>query len=310
MQTIPFLEYSLYEMFLMFCFWSFIGWCIEVVDMTLETGEYQNRGFLNMPICPIEGFGVLLVVVFTRSISDTFLPLLLICTIICTSFELFVGWALEKLFKARWWDYSHMKFNFKGYICLKNSILFGLGCVIVVRIVHPMVENAIDAIPVKVGLVIVGIMSVLILLDTVASVLAAIKLSNKIRRLDEISKLMLSVSVKTGMKLANGALIVKSNVDKIIDVKDNVVEKVQDAGAANIEKLRSEYERLITEKDAATERLLKAFPQMRSVKYSEGLRLIKDKLYNKLGKTEIICHEADTASEEKTEEREEAEMKV
>ena len=143
----------------------------------------------------------------------------------------------------------------------------------------------------------------LILLDTVASLMAVRKLQNKIKRLDELSKLMLSVSVKTGKKLASGTLKVKSNVDKIIDakdnvvekmtdvkdnvvekvadVKDNVVEKMQDMNEYNLEKLRSEYERLISEKDTATERLLRAFPKFHSHNYSESLQLLRDKMLYK-----------------------------
>ena len=99
MQVIPFAGLSLYQMFLMFCFWSFIGWCIEVIDMTYETGEYQNRGFLNMPICPIEGLGVVMVTVFFRPIANTIVPLFVASTILCTAFELFVGWGMEKLYR-------------------------------------------------------------------------------------------------------------------------------------------------------------------------------------------------------------------
>ncbi|MBQ7784101.1 MAG: hypothetical protein IJ368_09040 [Oscillospiraceae bacterium] len=300
MEVIPYVGYSLYEMFLMFCFWSFIGWCIEVVDMTIETGEYQNRGFLNMPICPIEGLGVIMVSVFFRPINHTIIPLFIACTVLCTAFELFVGWGMEKLFHARWWDYSHMKFNFKGYICLRNSLFFGGGCVIVLRFVQPLVEKAIDKIPLKVGITIVIIMAVLIAFDTVISLMAVKKLNEKIRRLDEISNLMLSVSVKTGKKLASGALIVKSNFDKIKDTAENAVEKVQDMNSANIEKLRSEYERLITERDAATERLVKAFPKMRSLKYSESLQLIKDKIHGKFSKPYFWNDDAEEEMPEQT----------
>jgi len=283
MHTIPYVGYSLYQLFLMFCFWSFIGWCIEVIDMTYETGEYQNRGFLNMPICPIEGLGVIMVTVLFKPISNTIVPLFFACTVLCTAFELFVGWGMEKLFHARWWDYSNMKFNYKGFICLRNSIFFGAGCVVVIRYIQPMVEKAINSIPLKAGITIVIVMSVLIAVDTAVSLMAVKKLNEKFRRIDEISKLMLSGSVKVGMKLASGTLKVKSNVDKIIDVKDNVVEKVQDMNAANMERLKSEYSRLIEEKDALTERLAKT---LITHKYSESLRAVKDKLKGKISADE------------------------
>ena len=67
--------------------------------MTLETGEYQNRGFLNMPICPIYGFGVLMVVIF-RPISHTIIPLFFTSGILCTVFELAVGLGMENCFTA------------------------------------------------------------------------------------------------------------------------------------------------------------------------------------------------------------------
>lgn len=290
MQTIPYVGYSLYQLFLMFCFWSFVGWCIEVIDMTYETGEYQNRGFLNMPICPIEGMGVIMVTVLFKPISNTIIPLFIACTVLCTAFELFIGWGMEKLFHARWWDYSHMKFNYKGYICLRNSLFFGGGCVIVIRCIQPMVIRAIDAIPIKVGMTIVIIMAVLIAVDTVVSLMAVKKLNERFRRIDEISHLMLSGSVKVGMKLASGTLKVKSNVDRIIDVKDNVVEKVQDMNSANMDRLRNEYSRLVEEKDAFTERLAKT---LISHKYSESLRAVKDKLKGRIAEIGVSDDDED-----------------
>ncbi|MCM1578191.1 MAG: hypothetical protein NC078_05255 [Ruminococcus sp.] len=307
MLPIPYVNYSLYELFLIFCFWSFIGWCVEVVDMTYETGEYQNRGFLNMPICPIEGLGMVMVILFFRGIKDTIIPLFLASTVLCTSFELAVGLGMEKLFHARWWDYSHMKFNYKGLICLRNSLFFGAGCVVCVRYVQPMLEKAIHSLPVKLGLGIVIIMAVLIAVDTVSSFAAAVHLSRRIKRLDEISGLLLAVSVKTGMKLASGTLKVKSNVEtvtekakdvketvteKMQDVKENVTEKVRDVketvtekvqdmnenNAARMERLQKEYDRLLNERSEEEERLLVAFPRLKADKYSESLNVLRNKI--------------------------------
>ena len=59
-----------------------------------------------------------------------------------------------------WWDYSREKFNYKGYICLKVTLLWGMGCLIVVKIVHPLVEKGVNLIPFKVGLAFIVVMSV------------------------------------------------------------------------------------------------------------------------------------------------------
>ena len=304
METIPFIGYSLYQMFHIFMFWAFIGWGIEVCWMTLETGEYQNRGFLNMPICPIYGFGVIMVVVFFRPLAHTFIPLFAVTSILCTTFELLVGLGMEKMFSARWWDYSHERFNYKGYICLRISILWGLGCVIVVRIVHPMVEKFIDFMPVKLGLGLIILWSILIVIDLISSICAVNKLNNRLKQLDEISKVMLLSAVKIGENLSSETLEIKEKYDKIVEATDNKTQewrekynryvsskegesrfaeirrtyaKIVDAADFRFSEWREKYDRLIGMRDASVERLIKAFPDLRSISYSESMEELKQK---------------------------------
>lgn len=251
MTIIPFIGYSLYQMALMFCFWAFIGWCIEVCYMTIETGEYQNRGFLSMPICPIYGFGVLMIAVFSRPIADKPLLLFVISLVLCTALELAVGLGMEKLFNTRWWDYSHEKFNYRGYICPKVSILWGLGCVLVIKVVQPLVETVVNHIPFNIGIIFICIMAVLIAIDLTASLCAVANLNKRLKQIDDISALMLKGSIKIGEKLAN-------ETNEILD----------------------KYEKLLAIRDRQTERFLRAFPNIRSVTHSESMEALKQKYYS------------------------------
>ena len=251
MTIIPFIGYSLYQMALMFCFWAFIGWCIEVCYMTIETGEYQNRGFLSMPICPIYGFGVLMIAVFSRPIADRPFLLFVISLVLCTALELAVGLGMEKLFNTRWWDYSHEKFNYRGYICPKVSILWGLGCVLVIKVVQPLVEMLVNHIPFKVGIIFICIMAVLIAIDLTASLCAVANLNKRLKQIDDLSALMLKGSIKIGEKLAN-------ETNEILD----------------------KYEKLLAIRDRQTERFLRAFPNIRSVTHSESMEALKQKYYS------------------------------
>ena len=251
MTIIPFIDYSLYQMALMFCFWAFVGWCIEVCYMTIETGEYQNRGFLSMPICPIYGFGVLMIAVFSRPIADKPLLLFVISLVLCTTLELVVGLGMEKLFNTRWWDYSHEKFNYRGYICPKVSILWGLGCVLVIKVVQPLVETVVNHIPFKAGIIFIAIMAVLIAIDLTASLCAVANLNKRLKQIDDISALMLKGSIKIGEKLAN-------ETNEILD----------------------KYEKLLAIRDRQTERFLRAFPNIRSVTHSESMEALKQKYYS------------------------------
>ncbi len=297
MTPIPFFGYGLYEMYLLFLFWSFIGWGIEVCYMTIETGEYQNRGFLNMPICPIYGLGVLLIAAVFRPVNHTFLPLFAGSALLCTAFELSVGLLMEKVFHGRWWDYSHEHFNFKGLICLKVSILWGLGCVLVIRIVHPIVEKIVMLMPIKVGAAVIIVSSVLIAIDLTATLISVNQLSLRLEQLENISEKMLAVSVTIGGVLADRTNDVVYGCGKVKEgcgkTREKLAEKINEGrealGEYN-EQLREEYSELkvkyeqLLESNPFTDRLVKAFPTMSSIRHSRAMNALKQRLNPKTEK--------------------------
>ena len=288
---------------------SFLGWCMEMAVCRIEAGRWVARGFLALPICPIYGFGVIIVTVLFRPISHTILPLFFATSLVCTAFELLVGLGMEKMFDTRWWDYSHEKFNYKGYICLKISILWGIGCVIVLRFVQPMVEVIVDKIPVKVGLVLIVIWSVLIVIDLISSICAVNKLNNRLKQIDEISAIMLISAQKLGGNLSQETLELKDKYDRLMaatDAKTQALkqkyEKVVDAADFKVSEWKEKYDKLMNSRDRSVERLLKAFPYIRSTSYSESMEALKRRLkviYNKSkinstfkeaeDTTEILC---------------------
>lgn len=152
------MEYGFYDLFLIFIFWGVAGWLVEVVDMRIEAGEFQNRGFLqHMPFCPMYGLGMAFASVFLNGVKDSYLILFAFGMIFCSILEYIVGGILEKMFHSKWWDYSHMRFNIKGRVCLRNAILFGFGAIIIFRFIEPMIERMISWIPLNVrGLIIVA----------------------------------------------------------------------------------------------------------------------------------------------------------
>ena len=162
-------EYGFYEVFLIFLFWGVAGWLIEVVDMRIEAGELQNRGFLHMPFCPIYGIGMAGAAACLGSVKNSCLALFAFGVIFCSVFEYVVGGILERLFHSKWWDYSHMRFNIKGRVCLRNAVLFGFGAIVVFRFVEPVVEMAIAEIPKKIGIFIVVMFGIAFAVDIIVS---------------------------------------------------------------------------------------------------------------------------------------------
>lgn len=133
--------------FLLFIIYSILGWCIEVVFCSLIDKKLTSRGFLIGPYCPIYGWASLIMIVsLTRYINDP-LVVFIMGALIASILEYITSFFMEKIFHARWWDYSTKSFNINGRICLKNSILFGLLCLILLYVVNPYVIKGIELIP-------------------------------------------------------------------------------------------------------------------------------------------------------------------
>lgn len=121
-----------FRYFILFLIYSFIGWLFEVFLTVIKEHKYINRGFLIGPIVPIWGTGAILITLILRE-KDGIFNLLVSSAFIGTFLEYIVNVLMEKIFKARWWDYSHLPFNINGRVWLGSSILFGIGgaCVII-----------------------------------------------------------------------------------------------------------------------------------------------------------------------------------
>ena len=292
-EKIDILGFSLYEMCLLFIVWSFIGWAIEVCAHALKMGEYSNRGFLSMPICPIYGFGVLIITILLHPFMDIPILMFICSSLICTAFELFVGVTMKMIFHNVWWDYSDEHFNFKGYICLKTSILWGMGCLIVEYCAEPQIEWLVDSIPTTAGTVFIGVMGVLIIIDCSNSVAAVYKLNLRLKEISEISEKMYNNSQKLGKAIADTALTAvdkgseaaaaiyakrMEGEEKAAELRNDIKENITDMKDETVEKLRARYDALVAFSDKNVERMIKAFPSMHSVKYRKEFENIRAKL--------------------------------
>lgn len=131
--------------FVWFVLFSFMGWIYESIYCTLKKHHWENRGFLFGPICPIYGVGA---VAATIVCSGAALPemsdvkIFFVCFFGSIVLEYTTSWVLEKLFHAVWWDYSNVKFNIHGRVCLPASIGFGAAGLLVVHIILPFTQKA------------------------------------------------------------------------------------------------------------------------------------------------------------------------
>ena len=206
--------FSLYQVFAYFLIYSCLGWCLEVIYAAVTTGNLINRGFLNGPVCPIYGFGMVIVLFALTPLSHSLLLLYLGGVLLPSALELVGGWALYKLYHTRWWDYSDYPFNIGGYICLEFSLLWGVGTLIVMKLVHPIIANAVALIPPLVGLILMFLLYAIYAADTIATAFAASDLARDLDALEKVADSMHAVSDAMTELLGTNAMAMDQKMDE------------------------------------------------------------------------------------------------
>lgn len=155
--------------FLYFLWYSFLGWVMETCYCSLAQRRFVVRGFLKGPICPIYGFGVMIMVLFFSRLTDHLLLFYVIATITMSAWEYFVSWLLEVTTHMRYWDYSHVKFNLNGRIRLDYCLFWGIGAYLAVFIIHPATTELFSHMEDLVRQIIAVVLAVILLADTVVT---------------------------------------------------------------------------------------------------------------------------------------------
>ena len=270
---------TVYWFFLYGC----IGWCVEVVYAAVKEHKLVNRGFLCGPICPIYGFGMVGLVYSVQLIplpdsgSMSAVSIFFIGMVLTTAIELVGGWVLYKLYHIRWWDYSKMKYNLGGYICPQFSLLWGLGSVLMIKVVHPLLARGSNPMPFRVMLILDIVLLIIFVVDVIVSTAAAIGLNKYLSEIDELRARLRVTSDKLTTVLGTGAM----TADTVLDEQKLQLALAKLEGRENTAELRAEATARVAElreKLAAvdrhplsTRRLLRAFPNMKSLNYAETL---------------------------------------
>ncbi len=284
----------LYNICYYFYIYALVGWIWETCLCSVRERKFINRGFLNGPLCPIYGFGMISLIVFLYPITSrlvdnglhSFFLLFVGGGILCSVLEYFTSWLLEILFDASWWDYSKEKFNIKGRICLKASLFWGVMSALIIMFIQPIVKGWIDSLPQPQGTYILWLLISITSIDFIVTVAHLISLRTKIQGIrTSIKQLREDVIIpKLYEDVEERLYLFDKRVDEIIYDIQTRIEKFdfkEDIGAkdkisARIEELRSKYKDFKLP-NLQERRILKAFPKMKLRDFDEVLKEIKEK---------------------------------
>lgn len=206
---------SFSDMLLYFLLYAVVGYMLEVIFATLVLGKFVNRGFLNGPWCPIYGFGVLVVALTLKPISNDLLLLFIGSVFVTSAIEFVTGFVLEKVFNQKWWDYSDAPFNIGGYICLKFSLLWGAASVFVVKLIFPFTDLIASLLRNKFGICLLFSLLFLMLTDLAATVVSIAGIKKKLRLMDSIASKLKENSNNVGGFLSEETLELKKKFDSV-----------------------------------------------------------------------------------------------
>lgn len=205
-----------------FFFYSALGWLVESIYCSIAAGKIINRGFLTGPICPIYGTGAVVMTLVLTPLKEYPILVFIVGLVVCDIVEFATSYIMEKLFHARWWDYSNKWLNIQGRICFRHSMYWGIASVLFIYFVHPNIGEKIFAdMPAKYIYIILAVILVIFAFD----------LANAVHK----------------------AMDIKAMMDKLKKLKDTITAKYEESSEnaakrrERLKQLTSEYNDQITE---------------------------------------------------------------
>ena len=255
----------------MFFIYSFVGWVIEVIYYGLTEGKFIIRGFLAGPLCPVYGLGFYAAIWIFEPLNESFFIIFFGMATACTIVELIAGVILYHTFHMRWWDYSDYKFNFRGYICLRFYVYWGIAASLGIYVLHPAVKWLIAHItyPVRIGILI--FFTVILIADLVTTIITIVGFKKKFEAMEKVVTGTKAVSDKIGSGIYGA-------VDTLVTVSEptrNHYEQYRKLLADN-----RQQERELAAQHRAEE---KAFANQFTEAEKESIRLAKESASNAVG---------------------------
>lgn len=189
-----------YSYCILFFIYSFLGWIMEVTLTLITDKKFVNRGFLLGPCCPIYGCGCILLNLLLHNYTNNILVLFILTMFTCSLLEYITSFLMEKIFKLRWLDYSQMKFNINGRICLETMTPFSILGVLAIKFATPFFITNINKLSEKTILIISIILITLFIIDVIISLTIVFKLKFVSKNIKKDSTLDIKNAIKKFIK--------------------------------------------------------------------------------------------------------------
>lgn len=222
----------------LFFIYSIAGWIMESVSISIRNKKVTNRGFLIGPYCPIYGCGVVLITILLQKYHDDIPATFFLSILICGTLEYATSYFMEKIFKARWWDYSTRKFNINGRICLETLVPFGIAGTVITIWINPFLLKYINMVPTLAMHIILGIISILFIADSIVSFKIILNLKEMSKEFKDNTD---EISNKVKRIIRKKMVLYRRLVRAFPRIKENVFYSKWDEMKKRIEESKEEF---------------------------------------------------------------------
>lgn len=271
-----------FYVFYFFFITAFIGWIYESCFVSVKEHKLTNRGFLNGPVIPIYGGAGTAIMLATNPFKENYFLVFLSGMIVASLFEFITSWVMEKLFHAKWWDYSNWKPNIQGRVCLWASLFWGFLSVTMQMFIKPALDKIIYKIPMQGGKIAAYFIFMIFMSDTVYTVICTIQFDKKIAELrkirDEFTEYIQHTHVYEELSEAKERIKTSELIKSITERTEELLPNLPNINE-KLDAFKKSYIENANKFNYVQKRLINAFPD---IKFTELDDELKDWLNTKI----------------------------
>ena len=125
--------------FFVFLIGSISGYIYEFLFYLLVDHKLVNSGFLYGPYIPVYGTGAVLMLLLLKRFKKYPVVVFLLAMLVTGILEYITVAFMFQLYHRRWWDYTGLFLNIDGYVCLRSVFTFGIGGLLLIYIIDPLI---------------------------------------------------------------------------------------------------------------------------------------------------------------------------
>ena len=283
-------QYTIVQWLFFFYFYCFCGWCFESAYVSIKEKHFVNRGFMKGPFLPLYGSGAIMMLVVSKPFETNLVLVYLAGCVGATILEYVTGVVMEAIFRVRYWDYSNQKFQFQGHICLSSSLTWGALTILMTRLIHPVVEAGVLAIPSMILSIVTYLLTAVLFADFAISFKEALDMRDVLVKLEKAKEEIVRLQKRLDVVIALTNEELSGRMDEFVEKTGGLAGTVEEAKAQLLAQMKEHMTTWEAKKTLLAEHiekrmglLFKHNPSMTSKRFEELLEELKKRIVEHKG---------------------------